>query len=511
MKRILLVLLAGMLLVVTACSAPRAETRDTVRIAVPDDLIDVSVGNLSIVGDRIIAQNVYSCLVKFKPGTNEIVPDLATALPTVSADGKVLSFKLRQGVKFHFGYGELTSQDVKATIEWHTNPDNKSKEAGSYASVESVVCPDKYSVEIHLKDPFAGFIPGVLCWQAGFIVSAKALTELGPGLSTKPVGTGPFYLSNWVKGEKMVLTANPDYFLGAPKIKTVELKVIPEDYVAVLALERDEIDVICMHGVAGYRAVLDRPNISVSVSPSGFMNYLTFQCQKSPTNKPLVRQALAYALDLKAIEESLDGFGELNFGHLPPTVVGYSADIKGYEQNLDKARQLLADAGYANPADCKIEMLYTQGYLWPDISLMMADQWRELGVTVNVTVVDRALWSKARSEGNWNTTIWGPTRYDSDSYIYPFVFSTGAQNYAKYADPDADQLILDARKEMDPVRRAAIYKDLQLLLLEDLPYLNTVLQNNVVAMKPGWTGIKSTAYEGLFEFYEAAYQAPATR
>ncbi|MBC7078611.1 MAG: ABC transporter substrate-binding protein [Synergistales bacterium] len=216
-----LIVVIGVLLLplVAGCRGVQQAKQEVVVVArLLADIENVDPAYITAVSDQYIATNVYSGLVRYKPGTGEIEPDLAEDWD-ISPDGLVYTFHLRRGVKWHKGMGELTSEDVKYSFERILDPATKSLNKLYLEQVADIKTPDKYTVQIKLKEPYAPFLAG-LAYRAGWIVNKKGVEAGGKEYGRQPVGTGPFVFSSYQPGVEVVLAANPDYFGGKPKVDT---------------------------------------------------------------------------------------------------------------------------------------------------------------------------------------------------------------------------------------------------------------------------------------------------
>lgn len=489
------VLVLVMAFALTSCQ-PKPAVPQVLRWAVNEELTDLNVPNLYVATDRLVAINVFSNVVKFKPGTTEIMPDLAERWE-VSPDGKTYTFYLRKGVKWHRGYGEFTSADVKFTLETHLNPKVASRSRESFALIDRVEAPEPYKVIVHLKQPNPPLLSH-LAWQSGHIMCEKAYKELGDKVSTTPIGTGPFVFDRWVPGEAIVLVANKDYYLGPPKLERLEFKVIPEEVVALLALERGEVHGTAIRQLGAYRLVLGRPNIQLVEAPSGWQNYAWINCRREPTSDVRVRQAIAHAIDFEAMAKAVDNMVTPNPSFLNPLVLGWTDDLPRYEYDLAKAKSLLAEAGY--PDGIKIELVYVKTHLYEEFALMLKDYLSKIG-EIKLTMLDRAVQGKTMKGNDWHVGVWATTRLESDLYSSDSIHSKGPSNYCKYSNPVADDLVERARVETDPKKRAQLYVELQKVVARDLPVITTGTQKSLVAAKPEVKGLVGHPFIGLLEFY----------
>lgn len=473
----------------------------TLRVATTGDIIDMHFANLSIAGDRLMAESIFNRLIRFTPGTLDLEPDLCESWE-VSDDGLTYTFSLHEGLEFQHGYGPLTSEDVKATIEYHKDPDNGSRERAAYALVESIDTPDELTAIFNLSDAAAA-LPTALAWQSGFITSAKAIEELGDDLSFNPIGAGPYYLDDWLQGESITLRYHEAYHGDAPFYDTIVLPIIPDDTLALLAMNEGEIDVLPVWGLGAYRQILQDDSITIFETDGVWQYWAQLQTTQEPTDNVLVRQALAHATNLEEIAASLDGMVTVNRSFLPPPVIGYTQDITAYEYDLDRARELLTEAGYSDPSEVVLHLRYTPARLYEEMGLILQDMWTELGVTIEVTVDDQAVWTQRQNEGDWNCYPTGVGRLDPDVYSSDFFHTDGPSNRTSYSNPEADALIEEARVEMNPERRAELYHEIQEIIAQDVPVITTGTWKTIIAARPGITDIIPHPYTGIFPFQYA--------
>src|SRR5690554_296142 len=222
-------------------NAQTPSKRLTIRIGADISILDPA--RIFQIENQSVAANVYNGLVKYDQATNEIVPDLAESWD-ISDDAKVYTFKLRKGVQWHKGHGAFTSDDVKFSYDRVLNPDTGSAHRGQVAGIiDSVETPDESTVRFVLSGTNAEFLHKVTAFNHGWIVSRKAVTEMGDKYNLNPIGTGPFVFEQWISGSEVRLSANPDYFEAAPKTAELLFRLIRDETAAAIALERKEIDI----------------------------------------------------------------------------------------------------------------------------------------------------------------------------------------------------------------------------------------------------------------------------
>ena len=406
--------------------------------------------------------NIYDHLVRFVPGTAELEPGLAERWE-VSDDGLTYTFHLRQGVQFHNDFGEFTSEDVKFVFENLQTPEIGENYAPLAREINEIEIVDRYTVRFHMHNPFSDFLHTVVAHPA-MIYSKRAFEELGPeGMQDTPAGTGAYTLEEWIPGEKMVFRANPDHFRGKPAIDVVEVYVIPEETVTVLSMQRGEIDYAFLRTPEAIRLALASPDLVVTATPVLGTRSMWLNRNQEPFGDVRVRQALAHAIDRETLVSTvLQGLATTDkmWSAIPDGIFGHTDDVATYEYDLEKARQLLAEAGYPDGFDTTLQ------YRVSDRAVVQAVQamWAEIGVNAELVELDRAQFYEATQQGNWYTSISGPTRTAPDAFL-AFYHSANAPNY--YGEIDA--LIEAQRSETDPQKRQEILVQIQQQISQDLP------------------------------------------
>lgn len=479
-------------------AAAAASARNELTFAQTGDMTTLNPAHITLGGDRLLAQNLYNGLLRFKRGhAPQVELDVAESVLR-SPDKKTWTFRLRKGVAWHEDFGELTSDDVKFTVEYHQNPENHSV-ASTFRAVQSIDTPDPYTVILRTAEPLPAF-PEMLAWQDGFLLSRRAVAKYGKGYDVHPIGTGPYYFEQWVKGDHSVLTAHARPFQPRSAISKVTVKVVPEEVVGVLALAQGQVDALGILSLAGYKAV-QQQGIKQWSAPAGWNYFMWFHTGLAPMNDVRVRRALTHAANLPGMAKNLGGFVEYNPSFLSPVVFGWSKDVPTYEFSIGKARQLLAQAGYADRSKLKVAIGYGKSYLYENYAVMLKQNWSPIA---DVTLVElpRALQysSFGSGQGGWNVAVGAVTRLVTDQYCTPFLASNGATNYSHWSNPEADRLILAAKTEFDAKKRAADYLALQRLIAEEVPEVSLGIMRSIMVTNPKLTGVYPIAYNGLVEF-----------
>ncbi|MFN8460011.1 MAG: ABC transporter substrate-binding protein, partial [Anaerolineae bacterium] len=315
---------------------------------------------------------VFDGLLDYDDTTN-VTPRIAESLPQISPDSTVYTFKLRKGVKFQNGR-EVTADDVAYTITRVLNPKTGSPGAGFFVgikgaqefidgkatSVAGIKVVDPSTVEFTLKQPDVTFL-NKMALNFAFIVPKEEVEKAGENFGHAPVGTGPFKLKEWKPGQYLVFERNPDYFYeGLPHLDGVRIEVGVEPDVALLRLEKDEIQMMGdpPPGADWTRITTDPAWTNrLERSPQVNTTYIAINTTTPPFDNLKVRQALNYAIDKQRIVQLLNGRVTIANQILPPLMPGYDPDYKGYEYDPEKAKALLAEAGFANGFETSIECI----------------------------------------------------------------------------------------------------------------------------------------------------------
>ncbi len=292
----------------------------------------------------VVQHKMYEGLVMMDRNS-EYKPLLATEWN--QKDDVTWEFTLRDGVTFHDGT-PFDAEAVKKTLERILDKNEPTPKANMFGMIKEVKVVDPKKVEIILHYPFAGLL-SVLASAEGGIISPKAIEQYGKDLSKHPVGTGPFVFESWTPGQEIVIVKNENYWGTKPKVDKVVFKTIPEDTTRVAMVETGEAHVAEQLPVTELERVQNSPNMSLGRFESFAVDHIGMNVKKKPFDDVRVRQAIAHAIDKEAIIQGVyNNVGKAANSSLGPKVIGYSPDIKAPEYDLNKAKQLLTEAGYGN-------------------------------------------------------------------------------------------------------------------------------------------------------------------
>ena len=411
-----------------------------------------------------IMSSLYNGLIRYKAGSWEYEPDLATSWE-ISADKKAVTFKLKKGIQFHKGYGELTAEDVKYSFERIIDPAIKSPEKGTWSKLDHVEVIDKYTAKLVLKDQMVTLFSSVLPMNAGMIVSKKAVEEMGAKkFGFNPIGTGAYELVSWEPKKKVTLKANPNYHGFKPFIQMVEFLPITEDSTSETALKTGEIH-IGRAALINLNSFKSNSNFTVISKPAMKTYWLGMTVNKPPFDNIKLRQAFRYAVDVdKIIEATYFGAVHRANSVLPPSVPGYWKDAPAYKKNISKAKQLMKAAGKPNGFDVT---LYVPA---SDDERIMAEVIKadaaEAGINVDIETKEIGAFNEAANKGIPNAYIQFYTSTIDPSYIMQW-FAGESWNPSQWRNTRYTQILAEGPSEPDANKRVLMYEEAQQLIDQD--------------------------------------------
>jgi len=462
------------------------------RTLLPNTIVDWTTNNM--------VEHMYDRLVDRDPKTYKPIPMLATSWRVV--DNTTWEFSLRKGVKFHNGE-EFTADCVKATMAYLKDPANKTHYAPRWSLVKDVQVVDPYTVRFVTEKPWPGLIDRISLGDV-LIMPAKTLKEQGaPGLLAKPVGTGPFKFSQWVRDEKLIVTRNDDYWKGKPELKKVTFRFIPEFSARLAALLAGEIDIMKDVPPHAVDLVNASGKATVRATVSSRINYLALvNLKPGPMQDLKVRKAIAHAVNVdELIQNVLRGRASKMCGALSPINVDYSPKVQCLKYDPKQAQALFKEAG-VDPKTLTLTLDTPSGRypLDKDISQAIAAQLGRLGITVNVVVNE---WGthldkiKNRTTGDMFFLGWGPA-LDAQNTIEQLF--QGSMTYSSYGGNKAlEDKIQTAVTIVDPQKRLAAWAELQQMVAAEVPWVFLWQQHDLYGVA-NWVEWQPRADEKVWMF-----------
>lgn len=443
--------------------------------------------------------NIYSSLVTLDWGTvqgTQAYPDLAESWDS-SADGTTYTFHLRDGVTWHDGE-PLTSADVVYTYQ--TILDEQYPLA-QYLDGATITAPDPQTVVVEFDEPNVSFVP--LLAQASNWYGKILPKHIYEGTdwsanpaNMEPVGSGPFKFKSWQRGSQITLEANEDYFLGPPELEELTFSLVTDAQVAMAGFQADQYPYLTNDFVSNFpeiREMKDSGGDPVVVeTPSLYDRSILLNLDNEILSQPKVREALAYGVDRP-------GMATVAFSDLwEPT---YNAGISGFdaylnpdatfpEHDLDKAKQLLDEAGYPVEGGSRFTLRLTN-YPVTDSTLIaqvLKEQLEALDITVKWEQYDLSTWQSKLTNGDFDLSTYF-VRYGPDPAAYGEHFQTdGPRNFTGYSNAQVDEWLAEATSTTDDAARKELYGQVQQQLVMDIPYLPLFTENKISLVHEGWSG-----------------------
>jgi peptide/nickel transport system substrate-binding protein len=400
--------------------------------------------------ERAVNDNIYETLIARDSKTMMLIPGLAKSWEQV--DDTTWRFTLREGIKFHNGE-DWNAEAAAYSINRVIDPEFASSQISYYATVTGAEVVDDYTIEVTTDGPDPT-LPTRLYWMK--MVPPKYAAEEPDTFAKKPVGTGPYQFVEWVRDAYVTLEANPEYWGGAPSIKTVVIRPIADEVTCLAALQAGEVDL-----VRGLIPEYADQVPKVAAIPGLEFPWLRLNALKGPTADVKVRLAINHAIDKAGLAESLYlGYAVLAEGQLlTPSHFGFNPEVSAYPYDPDKAKALLEEAGYAGE---EIELIGEAGRWLKDKELTeaVAGQLRDAGINVNVKIVEWSDWldllfAGADKAPDIQFSSHDNSLLDADRTLSAIYHSEGSQ--AAYKNEEVDRLIDEARTETDGAKREEMY------------------------------------------------------
>jgi len=452
-----------------------------------------------------IASLIYNGLLKYDKNL-KLVGDLAKDWK-ISDDKKTITFYLRNDVKWHDGK-PFTAEDVKFTYKTIIDEDTPTAYDADFKIIDNVTIVDNYTIQISYKIPFA---PALNSWTMSILpkhlLEGKKITQ--SPLQRNPVGTGPFKFEKWEPGKSISLKANRDYFKGSPFLAKYVLKIIPDTAAMYLALLNQDIDLMSLSPLQ-YTKQTDTSQFERYFNKYSYLSnsytYIGYNLKKQMFKDKRVRQALTYATPKEDIIKSvLFGKGQVATGPYKPDSLWYNPNVKKYEYNIEKAKELLAEAGWKdsdnngyldkNGKEFSFTLMTNQGNSnRSKIAEIVQQSWKKLGIKVEIRVLEWAtLINEYIDKRNFDALVMGwsiplePDLYD----VWHSSKCTGKNlNFICYQNEKLDELIEKARVTFDMEKRKKLYFQAQEILAEDQPYTFLYVPDALVGLHKRFHGVE---------------------
>ncbi|MCM3117656.1 ABC transporter substrate-binding protein [Neobacillus sp. MER 74] len=452
-----------------------------------------------------VSQSILETLVTFAEGKTTIAPLLATKWEETN-NGLTYTFKLQEGVKFQDGTDFNADAVVYNFERWMNGKDVakfpvygsvfggfKGDETHNLQSVEAV---DATTVKFTLKHVMPTFLKS-LALTPFSISSPAAIEKYGKDYSTHPVGTGPFVFDEWKRNDRIVLSKNKNYWVkGYPKMDQVIFRTIGDNTARLNALMSGEIDMMDGVDPGNIQQIEADKNFKILSRPSLNIGYLGLTVTRKPFDNKLVRQALNYAIDKDEMIKAFFGGQAIPAKNpIPPAVEGYNDEIAAYPYDVNKAKALLAEAGFPNGFNMELWAMPVSRPYMPDankVSVFLQSSFAKIGVKAKIVTYEWATYLEKAKAGEADAFLlgWTGANGDADDFIYSLWHkdNIGSLNSTRYSNDEVNKTLTEARSITDEGKRNEMYQHVQQIMHDDAPIIPLVHTTPVLAARGDITG-----------------------
>ncbi|MDR2111916.1 MAG: ABC transporter substrate-binding protein [Candidatus Accumulibacter sp.] len=444
------------------CAQPLWASGDTLVVSQNTVATTLHPLALTMTPEQSIASNIYDGLVD-RDHEGKLVPSLATSW---SRDGNVWRFALRKGVKWHNG-DSFSADDVIYTFQLAETPINRYKFINEkIAAVRKI---DDYTVEIETKRPWALLADAL---YNTIIVMPRFFKDKSEAyIAENPLGTGPYKFVEWVRGSHMNLVAFEDHWRGAPSIKKVSFRPINNDATRLAGLMSGTVDLTTEVPVQNVDTAKNNKNLTVTTRPSALSVFFLVRTDKPelPTAKREVRLAIQHAINMDEIVKTILSGQSKPATQLPaPFFRGFNPDLKRPEYDPEKARKLLAAAGYPDGFEITLNCTQDRYVMDKDLCLAVTQQLSKVKIKVNLVAQTAAVHFKELRQQKYDFMLmgWNETTFDSSRFLGEFLKTKGVWNGGGVSDPKLDAMLEESDIIPDQNGRAAKLREINGYVVE---------------------------------------------
>lgn len=426
---------------------------------------------------------MFDGLVRYDGDTLKIAPALATSWST-SEDGMTWTFHLRKGVKFQDGT-DFNADAVIFSFERQMDPKHPYyrntfvRWPAKFSAVKQVVKVDDYTVKLVLSAPSPALLPN-LARYVGYIVSPTAIKKDPDGFRKHPVGTGPFKFVRYVQDNFTELARNEDYWNGPAKVARLVVRTIPDNNVRLLALKNNEIQLAYGIGFAQFAQVKADPNLKVVSSTPLGISLMVMNTETKPFDDVKVRKAVNYAINKDRFFDTVfSGLGTKANQLIPEGWMGHVDDGVTYDYDVEKAKQLLTEAGYEDGFNIQLITWTTPRPFMPsprDAAALIKSDLANVGINVEIQTMTWEQYIQVRNKGDFGAAISGfiSGTLDPDGMMYPlygskFIRARDTINWSRWRNAEADTMLEQAGRTYDEAKRTDLYQKVSRIIMDQAP------------------------------------------
>lgn len=464
-----------------------------IRVGMSSDITSLDPHANNDVNSSNATRHIYNNLVRVT-NDGEVLGDLAESWEFL--DDMNVQFKLKEGVKFSDGT-PLTSEDVKFSLE---RQKESAKVGHLVAMIDTVEVVDDLTFIIHMNQPSNALLTSLA--HAGGAILCKSYTEKleseGKKLADAPMGTGPYTFVSWMAGTSVELKKNPNYFdpERAAKNEGLILKAITEETSRTIALENGEIDVLLNVGTNDAQKIRENSNLILDEFECAQNEMFVMNTTKPPFDNKLVRQAVNYAVNKEdALIVAINGEGTTIDGYLAPAAIGAKDTAVKYEYNPEKAKELLAEAGYADGFTFTV---FSSSDGRSRAATAIQANLQQVGITMNIEQMEPSTFYERTGNGEHDACMQGwAENAEPDNTYRPLFMSKNAGaggNRAFYKNPEVDALIDDAATNRDAAKIDEDYKKITEIVSDDAIWVPLYSQTGFVARNKDLQGVEISTF-----------------
>jgi peptide/nickel transport system substrate-binding protein len=458
-------------------SAPSARAADqpkrggTLTMAISRDMVRMNPMIRTASTEKRVRDLIYDALLR-EDRKGNMQPGLAEAWE-ISNDGKLYTFKLRKGVKFHNGQ-EMTTQDVKFSMDYTRNKKNGAYGFGRLEVVDRIETPDAYTLNVYLKQANAPFLSSLTDIRSFPVIPKESLPE-GVEKPTKfPPGTGPFKFVEWVPSQRIVFERFGDYWGQKPFVDKVILRPIENETVRFTALRAGDVDIVERTPYEWVKQIVDGKIKGIGFAKAETAGYrrIMFNVDAPPFNNKKLREAVAYAINKKELlEAAYMGFGDVTDQKYPKGYAWCFDEIASPKFDLNKAKALIKESGYKGQA---VRFLTSQEGVRQTEALMVQSQLAKIGMNIKIDTVEWGAYRIQQRKGDYDFMFYGG-QLDTDpsiTYSRDWVCESKkkrSSNVSGYCDPKVDALFHEAEGAFKLEKRKKLFKEILEKVYGEIP------------------------------------------